>query len=327
MSRIPDFMRAPPRAAALLREAPEPANEPAALPPLSATGIDVPLTAILPLVEVPDRPAFFPGAHRGMPAADYFAVEAMSQSGAKSILRSPMHFRVERDRPSEPTAAMQFGTAVHDGILEPAEFAARVVEAPEINRRTKDGRQEWADFKAANAGRIVLDTEDFARARRCIDAVRSHRMARKLLEAATDVELSLFWIDGEFGVPCKARLDALPLGGILDVKTTTDASPEEFSRSIHAFGYHIQGGHYFSGCEHVLSRTPEFFALVAVESEEPHAVKCYDLEPVAIKFGQARMREALERYRDALAAGRWPGYPDTIDVISLPPWAMRVHNR
>lgn len=269
-------------------------------------------------------PEFAVGAFPDMPAEQYHRIEAMSASGAKKILRSPAHYRLTRDTPNEPTEAMEFGTVVHCGVLEPEQLAERVVRGERFDRRTKDGKAAHAAFQAAHAGKIILDPEAHARALACIEAVHAHPSARRLLDGA-QTELSLFWSDGQYRVPCKCRFDGVNHGGGIDLKTTTDASPEAFARSIASFQYHVQAAHYLSGAEHVLDETPAFFAFIAVESEPPHAVACYVLEPNGILAGQRLMAEALARYRDALAAGSWRAYPDTIETLQLPRWATRFY--
>lgn len=268
-------------------------------------------------------PPFAVGVFDDMPADDYFAIEAMSQSGAKEMLRSPMHFRYQRDHPTEPTPAMQFGTAVHEGVLEPATFDQRVVAMPKVDGRTKEGKAFRDSFYAANAGKLILPVADFDRARRCIDAVMRHRAAIRLLEGAI-VETSMFWIDGRFKVPCKARIDARNHGGLIDLKTTSDACPDEWARSVASWGYHIQAAHYFSACEHLLDATPEFFAHIVVETEAPHGVACYAMPGNGVMAGAARMNEALRRYAESTESGFWPGYSDLINTITMPRWATRA---
>lgn len=236
------------------------------------------------------------------------------------MLRSAQHYLLMRTTPNEPSPAMLFGSAVHTGILEPDTFGNAVAVAPDVNKRTNAGKAEFEAFAAENAGRIILSTEDHARALRCIDAVRAHPGAAKLLEGG-ERELSLFWNDGRYGVPCKARFDALNHGGVIDLKTCLDASPEAFARAAATFLYHVQAGHYLSAGEHSLHETPRFFVLICVESEAPHAVACYVLPSNAILAGQRLMNRALERYRDALAAGQWRGYPQTIETLPFPKWA------
>jgi len=265
---------------------------------------------------------FLPGVFYGQPAAEYHAREAMSASGAKKMLRSPQHYRLMRDTPSEPTAPMQFGTVVHAGVLEPDTFGEVVAIAPEVNKRSKDGKAEWEAFGAANAGRIILSAEDHRRALACIAAVRAHPAASKLLDGG-EREISLYWQDGRYNVPCKARYDAFNQGGVVDLKTTQDASPEAFGRSCATFLYHAQAAMYLSAGEHALNATPRFFAFICVESEPPHAVACYVLPSAAILAGGVLINIALERYAAALAAAEWPGYPQTIDTLPFPKWALK----
>jgi hypothetical protein len=89
--------------------------------------------------------------------------------------------------------------------------------------------------------------------------------------------------------------------------------------------YHVQDAHYRSGGEHVLGETPRFFAFVVVESEEPHAVACYTLPVEAVRVGAGLMDLVLERYAEALAMGKWKGYPQTIDTLPFPRWALKVN--
>jgi hypothetical protein len=217
---------------------------------------------------------------------------------------------------------MLFGTAVHIGVLEPATFAERVVCAPDVNKRTKEGKAEWSSFCIENAGRIVLSRDDFERCQATVDAVSSHPTASDLLRGGK-VELSLFWRDRQYDVPCKSRWDCFNHGGIVDLKTCVDASPDGFARAIGAFSYHLQSAFYFSAAEHVLNATPEFFVFVAVESNPPHAVACYELDRASILAGMNLCDEALRRYKRALELGRWEGYPATVETINAPRWALR----
>jgi exodeoxyribonuclease VIII len=240
------------------------------------------------------------------------------------MLQSPLHYKLARTFASVPSAAMQFGTAVHCGVLEPQRFDAAVACAPTVDKRTKDGRAEWAAFVAGNAHKVVLDADAYERAHNTISAVRAHPGAAELLDGAL-FEVSLFWNDARYGVPCKCRWDLFNHGGVVDLKTTSNASPAEFARQIVNFNYHVQAAHYLSGGEHARNEAPRFFAFIVVESEPPHAVACYALPGNAILAGAHLMNQALERYAAALAAGEWPGYPDTIEQIQLPRWATQFN--
>lgn len=268
-----------------------------------------------------ERPAFTPGVFEDMPAATYHALPALSSGGAKKLLRSPAHFRAYVDTPNDPTDAMLVGSAVHCGALEPDSFTGAVVRAPICDRRTKEGKATWSEFQAAAAGKIILSAADFDRALRCINAVADHPAAQALLHGAR-TEVSACWEDGEFGVACKARFDALSRGGVIDLKTCADASPEGFARALAQYDYPVQAAHYFSGAEHALDASPAFFAFICVESEAPHAVAVYELDRPTMLAGMRRVETALRRYRDCLKTGSFPGYPQQIQRINAPRWYL-----
>lgn len=273
-----------------------------------------------------EPPPFEPGVYDDMPAEQYHAIEAMSASGAKEMLRSPLHYRWMRDHPKEPTDSMRLGTVAHTAILEPHRLDALVLLRPDgLDKRTKAGRAEVEalEAQAAAEGRLLVTQEQYDRACRMRDAVRRHPGAQRLLEAGR-AEVSLFWRDAQFDVPCKMRADWLrDDGGIVDVKTTTNAAEEDFGRAVANYLYHVQAAHYLSGAEHLLHRTPPFFAFVALENEPPYGVATYVMQPNQILAGARLMERALVRYQQALARNWWPGYYDTIEALQMPGWALR----
>ena len=182
----------------------------------------------------------------------------------------------------------------------------------------------WEEFERGDGAReIVLDADAYERCCRTVDAILAHPGARTLLTGGIP-EVSLFWNDAKYEVPCKARIDFLrDDGGMVDIKTTTDASPEGFGRTIASFLYHVQGSHYWSGGEHVLGASPKFFAFIAAEKEEPFGVSAQVLQVDALRIGMAKCDRALRRYAEAAASGRWGAYSDLIEPAILPAWALR----
>ena len=66
---------------------------------------------------------FAPGVHYALPFADYLAIDALSASGMKRLLQSPLHYQADRLVARKPSAAMNFGIAAHLLTLEPDRFA------------------------------------------------------------------------------------------------------------------------------------------------------------------------------------------------------------
>lgn len=254
--------------------------------------------------------------------------DAVGHSGLVRIMRSPAHFRDAMDTQHEPSPAMAFGTAVHAAILEPEDFAKSYVVSPKFDRRTKDGKAAAEAWEKENAGKLFLTEDQMASLKRMQVQVMAHAGAAKLLSAGM-AEKSFFWRDEETGIDCKIRPDFLLVDeesgeiiGMLDVKTTTDASAEGFSKSIANYGYDLQAAFYQEGGKQLTGRVLPFY-FVAIESNAPHAVSVYKANNQVIEIGRAKFQGALQLLAWCRENGQWPGYQPTgeIEEIGLPRWA------
>lgn len=260
-----------------------------------------------------------PRVIHGLDFDEYRALDAINASGLKLLERSPAHFQQARLEPHAQTAAQALGTLVHLLVLEP-ERETEVAVAPECDRRTKAGKDAWTEFQAEAADRLIVTAEQWDTARRMRDAVRANPNALALLsDGAPEVTL-LHTLDG---TPIKCRLDWLCTGHevIVDLKTASDASEAEFSRSAGRYGYHLQAALYSDSAE-ACGLGARAFVFLVVESVAPFGVALYLLDDDAMRAGQIRYQRALERYRECLAADHWPGYPTDIQPLSIPKWAL-----
>ena len=249
----------------------------------------------------------------------YFAVEALSASGAKQLLQSPAHYRAWKDAPDAQTAAMVFGSVAHALVLEPERDDLFTIKPEGLDRRTKDGKAMWEELVAR--GLPIIDMEDYYRACRVRDAVFAHPMARELL-AGIDAEASLQWRGYSADVLCKAKVDGIGPGGIVDLKTTRDANPSRLSSTIASFQYHLQAAHYQYG----VASDPGGpgllpFTFIFVEAEAPFGVSVARLSDDAMQRGLDRMERAAELYAHCLSTGQWPAYEAVTHTVGLPAWA------
>ena len=266
---------------------------------------------------------------------EHHRMSAISASGLKLIDRSPLHYwaaYVDPNRePRDPTAAMKLGTATHCAILEPAEFDARYTVLPEgLDRRTKEGKALYAEIEAT--GKTALSAPDWKRIGAMATAGRSHSFAAMLFDDGPEFETSLFWADPVSGVHCKARPDMMilpcadwPNGLIVDVKTTTDASPEGFGKSAWSYAMHLQAALYTEGFGILFNTAePPPFMWLAVESDAPHAVAMYTASPAIIEYGRGECARLRDIYARCVACNDWPGYMRAPSELILPGYAMRV---
>lgn len=287
------------------------------------------------------RPFIEPGWYRDMSNEEYHGSFGTSSSQLKTLLNhTPAHLRYNMDQHKESTDAMNLGTALHTLVLEPEIFDEELAVMPDINRRTKAGKEEFAAFEALNAGKIILKPDQYDKAKRMADAVMSQPVARILVEDAI-TESSIYWWynstdpddDTKFKELLKVRPDGLcrshPI--IFDLKSTVDGTWTEFSKTIEKFGYHVSAAMYKEGvnqCRPLLDEVHKMaytsFVFVVVESVEPHLVSLYELSPDAMEMGRVKFRHAVHALKRA-HDNNWPAFPEEIRVIDLPGWANRLH--
>lgn len=184
----------------------------------------------------------------------------------------------------------------------------------------------WSDALAAwqevNGHRTVLTQEQWDQLMAMRDAVMNHQAARALMTAKPGVaERSVYWIDEHTGELCRCRPDFWREDDIVvDVKTTDDASPDGFAKSIANWRYDVQDPFYRDGIKAATGRDLRAFVFLAVEKKAPHAVGVYVLDQESIELGRLQYRADLNRYAECRQTNTWPGYGDKIQTISLPKW-------
>lgn len=279
------------------------------------------------------------GIVHDMPLAEYLAVDALSASGLKLLARSPWHFanRVE----AEPTPAMLRGTLAHCAILEPDALAQRYVVVPEgaPNRPTrrqleaknpspdsKAAMQWWTQFEQDNAGREMVSHADFALTQAQLAAVANQPELAELLRAGRG-EVSVFWVDEETGIYCKARPDWLPPRAQgqghtpLDLKTCADESPSGFGRAAARLRYDLQAAHYTAGIEAATGVYVDRFIFGAVSNKPPVLAVPYVLTDQIRDQGRDERRELMQRLAWCRRENQWPAYGAGIQLLDFPAYA------
>lgn len=257
---------------------------------------------------------------RDISNTEYHAHPALSASGLKALAQSPAHYQASRQY-REETPAMRLGSAFHCAVLEPERFDTEYASA-DFDRRTKSGKARAAELEASKT--LLLSRDDFDAVQRMRDAIFAHRTASELLQTRGGVAESS-WFATVDGVECKCRPDWLLMGDsiIVDLKSTLNANPKDFGRTVFNFGYHLQACHYLRVLQAAEVRA-ERFVFVACEKAAPFGVSVHILDDAAMELGYTQHNRLLDLYRHCLAVNEWPGYGDEIFVTSLPAWAYRT---
>jgi exodeoxyribonuclease VIII len=244
---------------------------------------------------------------------EYRAFPALNQSAAKHLLTSPAHYQAYIHTPQEETKALRFGTFVHSAILEPHTLNDLYATAPDVDKRTKQGKEDWAAFATANAGKTILDAEESAMGHL---VASSARFALKRLGVEFDATEVMYHVDYN-GVSLKAAIDGVAGDYLWDIKTTDDASAAGMLKAIRNYRYNLQAYWYRLVYELATGKRPLGFRFLFVEKEPPFACAVCEIGPELMSWAIADFEKALTTYKDCTASGVWPAYPDDIQVIDV----------
>lgn len=308
-----------------------------------------------------------PGIYLHMPESTYHAIPAFSKSLIKKFRISDIDaWESLYGTEDDSTDAKEYGSALHCLLLEGREqFESRYCKAfskadhPGALDTVEDLKtfldSNGATFpKSASKGSLIHIVQTLAPDAPILDAIKAeHRLAcagkteipaamfdeivardrfqgTAFLADKQATEISLFWIDDHFHIPCKARIDSLSfrktaaamIGHVGDIKTFTNTREKPIAKCVADEvgwrGYHIDGVFYtralkvtpriFHDAEGV--NWPEFtdtaFELLFIEKGKVHP-NILPRELVVRQFGnltelgQAAMgaiQDAANRYRD-----------------------------
>lgn len=258
-----------------------------------------------------------------LPQIDYFNIKALSASQVNTYLnKSPYHFWKqtpynEKAEAFEPTASMKFGTLCHLLLLEGDKFQDKYAVAPKCDRRTKEGKAVWDAFQQGATGKEVVTEDDFLKAQNMMEALKGHQSALKLVSKGYSESEVYFDL---FGANYKAKLDYARDGLIIDYKTSQDASPEGFMRSVAQFGYHRQDFIYRQAYKSKYGKDAVGMIFIVQDVNEPEAIGIYNLDEVTREIAEAEVLTATKQIKERLASGEWEFTSKLVQSISLPGW-------
>lgn len=260
-----------------------------------------------------------------IPDEQYFSDEALSQSGVKRILKAPAEFLQEQ----VTTDAMIQGKLIHALVLEPDDVRDYFAVF-NGDRRTKAGKDEYAELSNSFC---VVSQSVFDEAAAVAEAMRNHTfygatVGDFLDHPGTLKEVALFWdqefeFEGEnFTVPCKCKFDAInpELEIILDLKSTTDASPDKFAKSVL---YPENSGAYLQSAFYRMAAGMEKyrFLFLACEKKTPFCTGLYSVDPHTVEIAMEKITRAAWIYKQSMATGIWSSqYNDAPEELVPPGW-------
>ena len=254
---------------------------------------------------------------------EYHARHALGSSDVRRLMISPLHFE-GREEPAVRPTYFTFGSAAHTGYLEPDKFEDKYRPKP-IEVDGKGPRtNHYKEWLASQPEVEWMSADDYDKVLKVIEAALAHPVSTEMFKGEIVTEGSVFF--GLNGVECKARPDlVVPKSkgrvDVLDLKTTTDASPDAFRKTVGKNGYHIQEWFYRKALNS-LGLDVDRFVFLAVEKSAPYATASYTLNQEDVHSMGKRVIEALDQYKTAKETDVWEGYSKQTMELSVPPWAL-----
>jgi len=256
----------------------------------------------------------------GMPDSYYHSTAGFISKSSLSVLKDSA-FKFFNCAPMKQTPAMRMGTALHCAILEPEKFNATYKLIPEVATKTLKAYKEAVK---ENPDMEILNGSDANNLKGMICAVMSNDAARELLELDGWCEVSGFHADPDTGINIRHRFDKLTKCGIgIDVKKTQSVNPEEISKTIFKYGYHMQDSLYSDAYKEITGHELNQFYFIFVEEKYPHQVAVVYLDDVSKQVGRDEYKGLLADYSFYQSNMDKVNNNSGVDMVSLPEWVLR----
>lgn len=230
--------------------------------------------------------------YAGLPNEVYHSLhDWYSSSDIKNALVDYRMVEVGRNE-KKSTQALEIGTAIHMMIENyPAWDEDLIIVSP-----TDSFGVKWQKVKDEHPNNPVLSLR---LKRETLDMALS--LTKRIeeegyFEGSHYHELSLFWIDEESGVKCRARIDLLvpEFEAILDWKKTRKASIETFKSDIGNFGYHISMAFYLEAVKNVIDHRYNGAGLITVFDQAPYFTNKVVIGPESLIAGFNAISKGLD---------------------------------
>ena len=260
---------------------------------------------------------------------EYHSHHALSSGQLKSYIRSPAHYKADKERVNTQSDAQRIGSLIHKAVLEPHLFEEMIVPEPEHDLKTKAGREQTEAWAATlPEGSIIATSRDSTTSlvkylgNRQLIKISELVMIEGIRQSCYKNELvSMYLNDSEkivekcgmgwiSDIPVRIKPDLVSKGWLLDLKTTQNAHPDVFKWDIKRYQYDLQLEYYAMVIHQILGYYPEM-GIIAVEKDKPHAISLFKIES-SIKR-QALIKAKCYQFKLDCETDNWPAYsPDFI---------------
>ena len=250
-------------------------------------------------------------------APDYHATtNTISHTGIVHLNRSPAHYKIYRDQ-DRNEGELNFGTATHTAVLEPAEFDRHY----QVFNGTRRGAR-WESFAEEHSDKLILNATEMEAVLSIKRAVMNYDQfpLGKAIQIGSP-EKSIFWIDPETGVQCRIRIDLLTHQVAFDLKTTDDARPKAALRQSMQLGYDIEAAMYSEGVYRFLG-TALPFVFIFAETKAPFGIWLHTAGETLLSEGKKKFLRGLQTFKTLQETQNFHCYLNALSTMEIPKYYL-----
>lgn len=234
------------------------------------------------------------------------------------------------------------GNIVHAMLLEPQALEHMYVPEPDFSDReyltatgkpaanpklTNEYKKDVEEYQAKHNGAEIVKQDVWDKCLTMSGNVNRHEIAQQKLLWCDHFEQAFRFKDLERRMVWRVKFDAVSSseGVIVDLKTTRDASPQEFTRSVHHFRYAGSIALYSLAYRVAFGHWPRESWLIAIANCDPYDVAVYDGLSV-IEQGWQWVNKQMDRVANAKASKDWrEEWHLTENEIRLDGWMLKQY--
>lgn len=269
----------------------------------------------------------FHGGVKGLSNGEYHSLkDYYSSTDLKTIYATtPQHWRHKKEVGAKKTTdAMALGSLVHCLLLTPSEVVNDFFIMPELNLRTNDGRAERDRLVLEHSTKILVTQEQINKANDIVVSAMRNPKIVELLEPGLK-EAAFFWECPFSYLNFKAKLDSYVEGEyMIELKTTSSAKPEAFSRHAYNMNYDLSACHYLEGLRAFHGGDLKKAYFIVLETEPPYVSQVYLASDSFLESGHTKWVSSVEKLEQAIKKDSWSGYSSPGEILELnaPAWAQ-----
>lgn len=239
---------------------------------------------------------------------------SLSATRAKLLLDEggPAKFRHRADHGQPPKTEFDFGHAAHALVLGKGE---KLAEFDFDSWRSKAAQAARDEARAE--GKVPMLAHQMRIAEDMADVLSRHALAMETL--AGKPEVSMFY--ERDGLWLRGQMDVMGEEHTGDYKTCVDASNYGFTKAVWKYRYYMQAA-WYRRLRGELTGLWLPYRLVAQEKTAPYLLSVWEPTQDYLDLGKADMDDAINIYDACRRTGRWTGYPDEIQILTPPEWAI-----